>query len=185
VNPRKNRYETTAGDGRSDHPLQRLRWMLSRRGLAVQLAAVVPVASVIITFAIVVPVMVVWTVAPRSAPVSFEEPIALIAGPYPTRAFIGWTRPVAIVPLIATPHGIPITIHPKKARAGCGRPNPDNPWWRRRPDSDSNRKIRSKNRAGCEQRNSKKVLFHVFNLALAISSRCATDTYVGFPSLTE
>jgi len=64
------------------------------------------------TLVIAIPAMVMLDPAPVTLPVAREEAFAIMPRPDPTRADIGRTSPVALVPAITTSLSIPVGVDP-------------------------------------------------------------------------
>jgi hypothetical protein len=90
-----------------------------------------------VAFAIVIPFMAVLKAAAIAVPVAVVEESALEAWTDPAGAGIRSTSPVALVPTIMPPDGIPVAFNPEKIRARSRRWLNDDSWRRRGTDSDA------------------------------------------------
>src|SRR6185369_3324824 len=89
--------------------------------------------------------MIVAVSATIAIPIAFVEHSAFIAWPDPTRAAVGRTRPISVVPSVSPAIGIPVAVYPDVSKPGTAWLNPDDPWRRRSPNSDSDRDLRTEN----------------------------------------
>jgi hypothetical protein len=87
-------------------------------------------------------VVVVFHAAVRSLPVTDEVSFAVVARRNPTSSFVGWSSPIAFVPLVTLSYGIPITLHPREFRTRAYWRNPNHAGWRWCPDDNSNGNLR-------------------------------------------
>jgi len=97
-----------------------------------------------ISFAIVIPSVVVNDAAASSFPVSREECAAFVSGAIPVRTWIWSTRPVTLMPAPTRSDRIPVAVNPEKFRCRPDRIYPDNPRRRRRADPDANGNLSAK-----------------------------------------
>src|SRR6476619_7386046 len=77
-----------------------------------------------------IPAMIVFHVAARTFPVSFEVLAAIVVRSRPVRALIRRSRPVPVMPGPASTYWIPVTLDPFVARSRR-RCHTIRPWWRR------------------------------------------------------
>lgn len=96
------------------------------------------VVPAMISFAVTIPVVVVFKTAVISFPVTHEVSFAVVARCNPTSSLVGWLSPIASMPLIMISHGVPITLHPHELRTRPFRQNPNHPDGRWRPNGNSN-----------------------------------------------
>ena len=96
-----------------------------------------------IAVVIVIPVMIVFEAAMRAIPVACVEAAAFMARADPTRAGVGRTSPISLVPNVTAVHRIPVAIDPGVFRSRADR-NDIMPRRRRRPDLNSNRDLGSR-----------------------------------------
>src|SRR5580704_12715987 len=91
-----------------------------------------------VAVASVVPRMIVLDPAAGAIPITFVEISAVVHGSDPGRTYIRRTRPVSVMPPVATPDRVPISPNPCVTGAGiywyC-----NNSGRRRRANCDSNR----------------------------------------------
>jgi hypothetical protein len=98
------------------------------------IVVVVVTVMVIVAEAVMVPAMVMLEAAVWTIPITHEVVPTFPAGTYPMRSSIRRARPIAIVPEVAPPCRIPITVDPKIIGAGAQRV--DSYYAGRRRDSD-------------------------------------------------
>jgi len=99
--------------------------------MAVVVAVIIPVAAV------AVPSVIVRTAAALAFPVAFIKPLSVMARNDPDGAPVGWTRPVAVMPLVMMPNRIPIARNPDEPRPRSYGPDPNDPGGRRRANLNS------------------------------------------------
>jgi hypothetical protein len=99
---------------------------------------VVSKIAVMVTIAVVV----MTDLAMIAIPVTGEVLLPVMVRLHPMCACIGRTRPVSLMPFIMAPYRIPVATHPYVAFARASRLNMNDANRRRRPDSDSRRKLR-------------------------------------------
>jgi len=109
---------------------------------------------------IAVPVMVVLAPSAIAFPVPGKEAPAVVVWNNPTRAGIWRTSPVSGMPLVVVSHGIPISFHPYELGAWTCRENPDDAWWRWRPDLYPYRHLTERACRGREEHRQKQDPFH-------------------------
>jgi hypothetical protein len=102
---------------------------------------VVVVVPVLIPVLVVIPVVVMFEAATVSVPVARIILMSVMVRYNPAGACIGRPRPVAIVPLVVVPVGIPIAVDPGKLRTWTCRRNAHHAGRRWRPNSDTERNL--------------------------------------------
>ncbi len=94
--------------------------------------------------------VIVFDAAMVAIPIAREELLAIVARPYPVRAFIWRTRPVTRVPAIFAVDRILITVYPNIAGpGGCGA-NCNDAWRRRRADADPDANLSAQRESATE-----------------------------------
>ena len=109
----------------------------------------VVVVITISSMIVVIPVMALirMVIVFNAAAVSFPIPriisFAVVAWCNPVSSLIRRSSPIAFMPLVMIPHGIPITLHPHVVRVWPCRHNDNGPGrrWRRNYDSDGNLRV--------------------------------------------
>jgi hypothetical protein len=112
--------------------------------LALSIVPVVVVITVpvvvpaMVSFAVAVPVVIVFNAAAIPFPITHKEPFAVVARCNPTSSRVWWSSPIALMPPVMPSYGIPITLHQHKLRTRRFWQNPNNPGRRWRPNCNSN-----------------------------------------------
>lgn len=122
--------------------------------VSVSVSTAVPIVvtlPTIIPVPIPVPAVVMIKFAAVSFPVTLEEHAVVITRRVPAGAAIGCPGPVTLMPFPAPSFRIPVSIDPHEIGSWPGRNHANNPWRRRRSDSDSERKLRTENRSSGEK----------------------------------
>jgi hypothetical protein len=107
------------------------------RSVVVVVPVMLIVVTVIVAISIPVPAMIVFDTTPAAFPIACEEPLTIVTGPYPYRAWKRWPTPIALVPLVMVSDWIPVALYPNPLRAGTGRRDSNHPWGWWRADSDT------------------------------------------------
>lgn len=112
--------------------------------IVIVVVVMIVLPAIAVPVVVMVPAVVVFKAAAVAIPIAREISLAVVMRRDPMRTRIGWTRPVARVPLIVMPDGIPVAFHPHEIGPGSG-------WnyrqharrWRRSDlDSDGNLCVR-------------------------------------------
>jgi hypothetical protein len=96
-----------------------------------------------IAVVLAIPVVIVLHPAVRSIPVTRVEHGAIMTWRYPCRAFIRRPAPIPCVPSVAACFRIPIAVDKRITRPWTHRLHSNDPWLRRRSDSDSDADLRA------------------------------------------
>jgi hypothetical protein len=96
-----------------------------------------------IAVVLTIPMVIVLHTAVRSVPMTGIVHGAVVTWPYPCRAFIRRPTPISRMPSVATSFGIPVAVHKRVTRAWTHRLHSNDPWLRRRSDSDSDADLRA------------------------------------------
>jgi hypothetical protein len=112
--------------------------------ISVSIAIVIAMAAVIVVVAVslVIPVVVVFNAPASPFPVTSVISLAIMVWSNPTSALVWWPRPIAFMPPVMSPHGIPIPLDPHEGRVWTWREDRNHPWRRWRPDHDANGNLR-------------------------------------------
>jgi hypothetical protein len=94
-------------------------------------------AVVIPAIALVVPMMIVLDAAALAVPVSMIEALSIVARRYPSSGCVCRTAPIAGMPLIVVPYGIPVAVYPDELRTWPRGENANDSRRRGWADSDS------------------------------------------------
>ena len=78
---------------------------------------VVVVKAILVPVVVIVPVVIMFEATAISVPVTRIKLLSIMARLDPSSAFIGWSRPVAVMPFIVVADRIPITAYPCETRA--------------------------------------------------------------------
>jgi hypothetical protein len=113
--------------------------------------AIVVFAIVVAAVVITIPLVVVLFAAVISVPIAVIELAALIPGTHPASAGIRCASPVAFMPFVTVSYGIPVARDPEVFRTRTDRNNSHNTRRGRRPDSDSNGDLGTKDRHARQQ----------------------------------
>ena len=89
-----------------------------------------------------VPVVIVLHPAVRAVPVTAIVHGAVMTWPYPCRTFIRRPAPIPRMPSVAAALGIPVAVYKSVTRPRTHRLYSNDPWPRRRSDSDSDADLR-------------------------------------------
>src|ERR1700675_4389309 len=103
---------------------------------------------------VAVPTMVVVEASAVAFPIPFKKHLPIVARSDPARAGVGRPGPVTIMPSVAVPGRVPVTIHPEEVRSRSPWPDANYTGPRRRADSDSDRYLTERHsyrqQHGCE-----------------------------------
>ena len=119
-------------------------------------ASIVTISKIAIMVA--VPMMIVFTPATVTVPVTEEEPLSVVTRRHPPCARIRRTCPISSVPSIVVAHRVPVAPYPNIAGPRTSRLNP-NADRRRRADSHPDGKL-SEDSACRQQHQYKQFGFH-------------------------
>src|SRR6516165_10131289 len=111
------------------------------------IVVVVLTMLVVVSIVVMVRVVVVLNAARISFPVTRVVPFAVMVRANPASPFVGWSSPVAFVPLIMVSHGIPIALYPHELRSWPFWHDHSHSDWRWLGNHDSNRYLRVDYRA--------------------------------------
>jgi hypothetical protein len=95
-----------------------------------------------IAVVIAIPVVIVFHPAVRAIPVTGIVHGAVMTRRHPCRALIRRPAPITCMPSVAASLGIPVAIDKRVTRPWTHRLHSNDPWLRRRSDSDSHRELR-------------------------------------------
>jgi hypothetical protein len=113
------------------------------------LVIMVPVEVPIVVM-IPVPAMVVRGVAVIAIPIAFKEALSIMMRFHPTRAGVGRTGPISLVPLIVAAYRVPVARYPGIIGPGTSWLNPKDTGRRRRADSYSDGNL-SEDSSRCQE----------------------------------
>ncbi len=97
--------------------------------------------AIIVAVPAPIPAVIMFNMAAFAIPIACVEAFTIVAGTYPACALIRRTAPVSRVPFIVTTDGIPVSIDPDEAGAGCRGSHGNHPGRRGRANSDPNRNL--------------------------------------------
>jgi len=112
--------------------------------VAVSAAPVIPVSvTTVIAISLAVPMVVVFNPTAIPAPIPEKKLLPVVMGPDPAGALVRRSSPVAIMPCVTAPHGIPIAVDPNEVGVRSRGLHSNHSRFRWRANSDSNRDLRT------------------------------------------
>ena len=111
--------------------------------MTVAVVIVIMIATVIAVM-VVIPFVIVLDTAVRAFPITVVEPFSIVARADPAGALVRRTAPIAFMPTVVSPAGIPIASHPDEfGRRLCGDNGDDARFgWRTNTDPDRYLRVR-------------------------------------------